>query len=46
MHLMSAHNLRDNLVSESVETLNLRLGKKIPLIYKDILYSAYYVICQ
>lgn len=31
MHLMSTHNLKDNLVSESVETLNLRIhmGKKI-----------------
>lgn len=26
MHLMSTHNLKDNLVSESVETLNLRMG--------------------
>ena len=29
MNLMSAHKLKDNLVSEIVETLNLRMGKKI-----------------
>ena len=40
MHLMSAHNLKDNLVLESVETLNLRMGKRFHrLIYKDIVFS-------